>query len=211
MKASLSGLYAITPSGMDRQLLLFKVEQALKAGTKMIQYRDKQRPIETRYQIAQAIKTQCDHYQALLIINDDVSLALKVKASGVHLGKNDIELAEARHRLGHQFIGISCYNELDRAIAAEKAGANYVAFGRFFPSASKPDATQANLALLREAHSVLSIPIVAIGGITPANGQLLIDAGAQVVAVIDGLFGQPDVYASALQYQHLFNTMKGTT
>jgi len=210
MKVSLSGLYAITPSGMDRQLLLCKVEQALKGGAKIIQYRDKQRPAEARYQIAQAIKTRCDQHQALLIINDDVSLALKVTANGVHLGKDDIALAEARHRLSNQIIGISCYNKLDKAIAAEKAGADYVAFGRFFPSKSKPDAIQADLELLREARSALSIPIVAIGGITPDNGQLLIDAGAHAVAVIDGLFGQQDVYASALHYRNLFNKMKGT-
>jgi len=209
-KASLSGLYAITPSGMDRQRLLFKVEQALKAGTKFIQYRDKQRPAEARYQIAQAIKAQCDHYQALFIINDDVSLALKVKASGVHLGKNDTALDEARRRLSHQIIGVSCYNELDKAVAAQKAGADYVAFGRFFPSKSKPDAIQASLELLHQARSALSIPIVAIGGITPNNGQSLIDAGAHAVAIIDGLFGQHDVYASALQYRNLFNKMKDT-
>jgi thiamine-phosphate pyrophosphorylase len=147
----------------------------------------------------------CRQHGVLFIINDDVTLAKETRADGVHLGREDVPLAEARKLLGTRaIIGVSCYNELARAQAAQKQGADYVAFGRFFPSRTKPQAVQANLDLLREAKRKLHIPVVAIGGITPENGASLIAAGADALAVIEGVFGQADVRAAAERYARLF-------
>jgi len=142
-----------------------------------------------------------------LIVNDDPRLAWDIGADGVHLGQDDPPYEEARALLGPEAtLGVSCYNSLDRAVSAQRIGADYVAFGRFFPSKTKPRAKQAPLALLREARRQLSIPIVAIGGITPENGSALIEAGADRVAVIEGVFGQPDPEAAGCPYTGLLRT-----
>ena len=141
----------------------------------------------------------------MFIVNDDITLAKQTKASGVHLGREDASVADAREQLGPQaIIGVSCYNELTRAETAQAQGADYIAFGRFFPSRTKPQAVQANPDLLREAKKKLHIPVVAIGGITPENGAALIAAGADALAVIEGVFGQPDIRAAAERYARLF-------
>jgi thiamine-phosphate pyrophosphorylase len=141
----------------------------------------------------------------LFIINDDVTLAKETQADGVHLGREDAAIAQARKQLGSRaIIGVSCYNELARAEQAAAQGADYVAFGRFFPSRTKPQAVPASLDLLREAKKKLHIPVVAIGGITPENGASLIAAGANALAVIEGVFGQADVRAAAERYASLF-------
>ena len=141
----------------------------------------------------------------VFLVNDDVELAKQTQADGVHLGREDVSLVQARTQLGPQaIIGVSCYNELARAVQAQNEGADYVAFGRFFPSRTKPQAVQADLELLREAKTKLHIPIVAIGGITPENGASLIAAGADALAVIEGVFGQADVRAAAARYARLF-------
>jgi len=123
----------------------------------------------------------------------------------VHLGQTDGNIAQARKQLGQNaIIGVSCYNSLELAITAETEGANYVAFGRFFPSTSKPLAAPAQLQTLHQAKAKLNVPIVAIGGILPENGQSLLKAGADLLAVIGGLFDhEPE--QSARAYQELFN------
>ena len=147
----------------------------------------------------------CHDHGIPLIINDDVELAVAVGAHGVHLGKADSTVRSARKQLGAEaIIGVSCYNELERAVEAASEGADYVAFGRFFPSQSKPDTVTADPELLRQARQRLGIPVVAIGGITPENGQPLITAGAQLLAAIHGVFGQADVQAAARRYAELF-------
>jgi thiamine-phosphate pyrophosphorylase len=141
----------------------------------------------------------------LFIVNDDAALARQSQADGVHLGREDTAPVQARARLGSRaIIGVSCYNELPRAQAAQEQGADYVAFGRFFPSRTKPQAVQAGPELLHEAKKKLRIPVVAIGGITPENGASLIAAGADALAVIEGVFGQADVRAAAERYAQLF-------
>jgi thiamine-phosphate pyrophosphorylase len=200
------GLYAITDSGLipaDR--LLDAVEQAILGGARLIQYRDKSTRPERRRQQAQALNSLCQAYAVPLIINDEVELAVRVNAAGVHLGRDDRDLATARAQLGAAaYIGVSCYNHLETALAAARTGADYVAFGSFFPSFIKPAAVRADLALLRQARQRLTLPIVAIGGITPANGKALIAAGADYLAVISGVFGQPDIRAAAQSYASLF-------
>ncbi len=200
------GLYAIT----DRELasgegIIRQVEQALAGGVRAVQYRDKGTDRERRRQEARALLELCRSRCVPLIINDDPELAAAIGADGVHLGKGDAGILQAREILGPQaLIGVSCYNHLDLALAAEAQGADYVAFGRFFSSSTKPDAVQADLALLREARPLLHIPIVAIGGITPENGGPLVAAGADMLAVIHGLFGQPDIRAACERFNTLF-------
>ncbi len=206
MKHRLHGLYAIT----DRDLagadgIVVQVERALEGGARLIQYRDKGENHTRRLGEARALLALCRAHGAPLIINDDIALAQEIGADGVHIGRDDAALALARRRLGPEaIIGVSCYNDLQRAEQAQAGGANYVAFGRFFASGTKPQAVQADLALLRQARSVLHLPLVAIGGITPENGAQLIRAGADMLAVIQGVFGQPDIRGACRAFAKLF-------
>jgi len=198
-----SGLYAITQTEHKScDTIVLEVEAALRGGAVVVQYRDKQ-PKDAD-QLASRLLKLCQHYKAPLLINDDVDLALRVGADGVHIGRDDGDIKRARQRLGEQaIIGVSCYDSVDHAQLAQNQGATYVAFGRFFPSSSKPLALPANIQTLRMAKQVLTIPIVAIGGILPENGSLLLEAGADLLAVIGGLFDdQPE--QSARAYLSLF-------
>lgn len=200
------GLYAITDAVLlpgDR--LTGAVEQAIFGGARLIQYRDKSHDTARRLAQAEALNELCQHHAIPLIINDDVELAARVGAAGVHVGKNDPAFAIARARLGDRaIIGVSCYDRLDLALEAARAGADYVAFGAFFPSPTKPTEIRASIALLRQARTALNIPIVAIGGITPDNAPLLLEAGADALAVVSAVFAQPDVRAAARRFAALF-------
>lgn len=203
---SCRGLYAITDALLipdDR--LIVAVEQAILGGARLIQYRDKSPDAARRLTQATALNALCRRHAIPLIVNDDVELAVQVGAAGVHIGKDDPVLAIARARLGQQaIIGVSCYDRLDLALEAVRAGADYVAFGAFFPSPTKPTEVRASIALLRKARAALSVPIVTIGGITPDNAPLLLDVGADALAVVSGVFGQPDIQAAARRYANLF-------
>lgn len=205
-KPSCRGLYAITDALLipdDR--LTIVVEQAILGGARMIQYRDKSHDTARRLAQARVLDELCQRHAVPLIINDDVALAAQIGAAGVHVGKDDPSFATARARLGgNAIIGVSCYDRLDLALEAARAGADYVAFGAFFPSPTKPTEIRASIALLRNARAALNLPIVAIGGITPDNAPLLLDAGADALAVVSGVFGQPDIQAAARRYTALF-------
>lgn len=207
MKPVGRGLYAITDTGLtpDIRQLVKAVEQAILGGARLIQYRDKSTLQEQRWQQAQALRALCSTHDIPLIINDDIKLAAAVNAAGVHLGKNDASLQDARACLGDAaIVGVSCYNRLDLAHKAIRAGADYVAFGSFFPSSTKPAAVQADITLLKEVKQYLAIPIVAIGGITPNNGRALVDAGADFLAVVSGIFANADIRTAAEAYSTLF-------
>jgi len=206
-KSNLAGLYAIADTRyLDDARLMHAVAEAITGGARVIQYRDKKHDSKSRLQQASELAKACHQHGVLFIVNDDAGLTKQVKADGVHLGREDMPLAQARAQLGPEaIIGVSCYNELERALKAQADGADYVAFGRFFPSRTKPQAVQADPGLLREARQKLRVPIVAIGGITPENGASLIAAGADALAVIEGVFGQADVRAAARRYAQLFN------
>jgi len=202
----LHGLYAITDARLAAARgLATQVEAALEGGARIIQYRDKGSDRPRRLREAETLRQLTERYRALLIINDDVELAHQCGADGVHLGRDDITLPEARQRLGTgAIIGVSCYNRLELALQAGRLGADYVAFGRFFSSRSKPEAVQAEAQLLRQARQHLQLPLVAIGGITPENGRQLIEAGADMLAVIHAVFGQPDIRLACTQLQNIF-------
>jgi len=203
----LRGLYAITDERLMTELdFLLKAEQALLGGARLIQYRDKSSDTEKRLYQASALKQLCKKNNSLLIINDDIELARTVQAHGVHLGKDDTSIEHARQQLGEDsIIGISCYNQLDLALEAEKAGADYVAFGAFFPSLTKPDAHTASLELLKSAKQQLQLPICCIGGITVDNADTLIDQGADMTAIITDLFSSNDIQTTASHITRLFS------
>lgn len=196
------GLYAITPANLAGEALLAAVQEVIAGGAVMIQYRAKE---GLKKMEALALQQLCATFGTPLIINDDPALAADVGAAGVHLGRDDADPDEARRVLGPGgIIGVSCYDSLERARAAVAQGADYVAFGRFFPSRSKPAAVQAPLSLLERARAEIAKPIVAIGGITPDNGAGLIAAGADLLAVIEGVFGAADRRHTARHYAELF-------
>ncbi len=206
---ALRGLYAITPGEpLPRLSWEEAVEAALRGGAAVIQYRDKSADPARRRDLATALLRLCRARNVPLIINDDVDLAREVGADGVHLGREDVGVPVARSSLGPgAIIGVSCYSSVDLAVCAAAEGADYVAFGRFFPSRTKPQATPADVDVLREARRRLpSLPLVAIGGITPENGAALIAAGADMLAVIDGVFGHSGICAASRAFSRLFHT-----
>ncbi len=203
MKFPATGLYAITQTeGKDNKRILQDVESAFKGGAKVLQYRDKTE--RNKIELAKQLLQLCRRYQAPLLINDDALLAKQIAADGVHIGRDDGGIQAAREILGPQaIIGQSCYNDIELARTAQENGADYIAFGRFFPSGSKPLAAPADIETLQQAKSQIHLPIVAIGGILPENGSSLLTAGADLLAVIGGVFDhQPEHAAKA--YSKLF-------
>jgi thiamine-phosphate pyrophosphorylase len=198
------GVYLITPDETDTARLLTRV-QPLLAGTTWLQYRNKAVDAATRLNQAQALQRLCAHAGVPLVINDDAALALQVGAAGVHLGEDDGDIAAARTLLGPQaIIGASCYDELALAQRAVQAGASYVAFGAFFPSRSKITPRRASPELLRQS-AALGVPRVAIGGLTPDNAPPIVAAGADLIAVISGVFAEPDPLAALQAYRRCFD------
>ena len=199
------GVYAITDDTLLTNRLLLAVEAALAGGCRILQYRSKQTDRGKLLAETKALLALCEQYDAKLLINDNAELALAVGAHGVHLGQEDMPIAEARALLGSQaIIGITCHDSLSLAVAAQQAGADYVAFGRFFPSSTKQSAPPADLSVLGVAKAQLTIPVVAIGGITLDNAPSVIAAGADMLAVVGDLFSAPDITARAYAYCELF-------
>lgn len=201
------GLYAITDPGLlPGARLPDAVRAALAGGVRIVQYRNKPADAATRLGEATLLAQLCHEAGALFLVNDDVALALACGAHGVHLGQQDGAIDAARERLGEAaVIGQTCHASISLALAAQSAGADYVAFGRFFPSRTKPLAPPADLALLPEARAALRIPVVAIGGVTVDNAPRLIAAGADAVGVIHDLFSADDIAARAREFAALFN------
>lgn len=207
MKATIKGLYAITPEIADTAALLDKVAQALDGGASLVQYRSKSEDVALKHEQATELIELCHRHHVPLIINDDVRLAALTEADGVHVGEDDASLKEARINLGpDKIIGVSCYQDLARARELAAWGADYVAFGSFYPSPTKPEARPCPLGLLTEAKRVLRVPVVAIGGVTTENAAALVAAGADAVAVISALFDSADVRRTAAQFASLFQT-----
>lgn len=178
----------------------------LQGGAPILQYRNKLADSQLRLVQATALRKLTREFGTTFIINDDAQLARQVDADGVHLGSDDGNVIEARKRLGgDKKIGVSCYNRLELAQQAVQQGSDYVAFGAFFASSIKPDAPVATLELLQQARRELSVPIVAIGGITLQNGNQLIEAGADALAVISAVFGATDIQYAAQQFSTLFS------
>ncbi len=205
MNKPISGLYAVTPEMTDSIALISKVDAALRGGARVIQYRSKAIAESLRRTQAGELARLCRTWNALFIVNDNVALAREVDADGVHLGKDDGGVLAARSMLGPgKLIGVSCYNEIGRAREAQSQGADYVAFGSFFSSSTKPDAIPTGAELLQIATLEIRLPVVAIGGINENNAAVLIAAGADAVAVVSALFDAIDVEAQARRFARLF-------
>lgn len=201
----LRGLYAITPDCPRGEQLLSDVEAALAGGCRIVQYRDKISDMPEQVRRAEALRALTRRFSAQLLINDDLALAALVDADGVHLGQDDGNLLAARAILGpDKILGASCYADFRLAAAAHAAGADYVAFGAVYPSPTKPQAARAEPGLFARARHELGSTTCAIGGITLDNAAPLIEAGADLIAVITDLFSAPDITARAAAYQRLF-------
>lgn len=208
MPMPLTGIYAITDDKLqDPEQLPAAVEAALQGGISLLQYRAKTGSFDERQRTAATLQSLCDKYHVPLLINDDISLCQAVGAAGVHVGTQDASIAQAREILGiNAIIGATCHDSLELAIAAQHAGASYVAFGRFFPSRTKPTASPADLALLSHARKAVSLPIVAIGGINAENGAAVRAAGADMLAVVHGIFGADDIYTNTAALVRVFSS-----
>jgi thiamine-phosphate pyrophosphorylase len=207
MTRSLRGLYAITPDPLaaDSTRLLEAAAAALRGGAVLLQYRDKHSAPARRLALARELAILCRTHGAALIVNDDAQLAAAAGAAGVHLGAGDGDPRDARALLGTDaIIGVTCGNDLARAQAAIDAGASYVAFGRLFPSRTKPDAAPAELDTLRRARARWNIAVCGIGGITADLAPQVIAAGADLVAAVDGVFGGENVESAARSYANCF-------
>ena len=195
MAGRISGLYVITDARRPPPVALeTAVAAALRGGAGIVQYRDKSPDPARRQAEAQAIGALCREAGATFIVNDDIDLARAVAADGVHLGRDDGDIAAARAALGDAgLIGVSCYDDLERARQALAAGADYLAFGSVYPSPTKPDAVQAPLEIFAAARGLTDRPLVAIGGINAANIAAVTAAGADAAAVVDAVFGAADI------------------
>jgi thiamine-phosphate pyrophosphorylase len=202
----ISGLYAITPDESNTAELLHKSRLVLQGGAPILQYRNKLADAALRQIQAEDLRELTREFDAIFIVNDDAQLAQRVAADGVHLGGDDGSVAVARSLLGtDKLIGVSCYNRLELARQAAQDGADYVAFGAFFASSVKPNAAVASLELLQQARREIALPIVAIGGITLENGEALLAAGADALAVISAVFSANDIAQTARKFSKLTN------
>lgn len=206
MRHRLRGLYVITDTvHFTRDALVRAVADAIAGGARIVQYRDKSDALARRLAEASALRSLTLEHEVLFLINDDLDLAEAVAADGVHLGREDGAINAARARLGSDaVIGASCYNSFERARDAAQAGVDYVAFGSFFSSTTKPDAVPAGLELLTRAKQELSVPVCAIGGITKETAPGLITAGADMLAVISAVFAATDIEVAARDFSTLW-------
>jgi thiamine-phosphate pyrophosphorylase len=182
------GLYLITPDDASTERFLKRVIPTLSPNIAILQYRNKLASAEQMHEQSSTLLAECHRHGIVLIINDAISLAHEIGADGVHLGEHDGDIAAARQQLGsNTIIGASCYNSLALAKKAVNDGADYIAFGAIYASATKPQARHAGLELFSQAAH-LNIPMVAIGGITPDNAAHTVAAGANFIAVIGAVF-----------------------
>ena len=209
----LRGLYAITPDETDTTRLEQSVRTLFAAAASecaALQYRNKPASAATRLEQARRLAALARANRVPFIVNDDVRLAIAVAADGVHLGRDDGDIGAARAALRGKLLGVSCYDSIAAARSAVAAGADYVAFGSVFPSATKPGAVRAPLDLFEQAK-VLGVSLVAIGGITPQNAADVLRAGADALAVISALFDAPDLTVRAREFARLFANQPGAT
>ncbi len=204
-KNKLQGLYGITDPTLCGSHIIDNGEQAISGGAQIIQYRNKMANKPQQFDEAQALQALCQKHQRVFIINDDITLALAINADGVHLGQTDSSIPSAREQLGKEkIIGVTCHSDLGAAKDAQLQGTDYVAFGRFYPSQTKPAAPPAEIDILHQAKAQLQLPVVAIGGVTIENAPTLINAGADMLAVIHAVFAQDNIKQSAQNLSQLF-------
>ena len=201
----INGLYAITPDLENTDDLLGRAQQVLEGGAQLIQYRNKLASDVLLREQARLLLQLCREYKVPLIINDHLDLVLEIDADGLHVGRDDASITKARNQLGwNKIVGASCYDNLDLALQAEKEGADYVAFGAFFPSLTKPAAVAVSMNLIEQAKKKLAVPMVGIGGIQLSNAKAVIESGCTAIAVCNDLFHAENIKEKAAQYAQLF-------
>jgi len=206
-KNKLKGLYAITSPNLSGDDLMAQTQKAIISGIGILQYRNKTADLAQQEYEANILSTLCKKNNVIFIINDNIELALAVNADGVHLGQSDQNIEYARQQLGgNKIIGVTCNNKIDYALTAQQQGADYVAFGRFFNSTTKPTAPLADLSLLQQAKKVITLPIVAIGGITHQLAPLVLNEGVDMIAVIQGIFSEKDIPTAVQKFVQIINT-----
>ncbi|MGE4456473.1 MAG: thiamine phosphate synthase [Arcobacteraceae bacterium] len=201
----MKGLYVITPelTKPDNQTMDM-LESALKGGARILQLRNKKSDDYELFDLASSIKELCKKYDSLFIIDDRVALAKKVQSDGVHIGKFDMKLKDIREDLKDFIIGVSCYGNVNYAKNMEAQGADYVAFGSFFHSPTKPESNIVPLDTIAKAKEIITVPICAIGGITLDNAPLLVNQGVDMVSVISDIWQNQDIITRAKNYTKLF-------
>ena len=202
--ARLRGLYAITPEMKDTAALAERVSRCLAGGASLVQYRAKALDGTLALEQARRLAALCRNAGALFIVNDSIELARACGADGIHLGRDDASVIDARRALPRSIVGASCYDDPARAAAAARDGADYVGIGSVFASGTKPGARRAPLEAIGEAARLSGLPVAAIGGIDLSNARLARDAGADMLAVISALFDAPDVEAAARGFSRLY-------
>jgi thiamine-phosphate pyrophosphorylase len=199
------GLYVITDEVLTPKADMFSmVESSLKGGAKFVQLRDKNSSYDELLNISKELKPLVNRYGAKYIINDNLELAIESNADGLHIGRDDTELKEARVRLDGKIIGVSCYGDIDRALKMESLGADYVAFGSFFVSPTKPKSGVVDMSIVAKARERLNIPICVIGGLKLESSRELISLGADMVAIISDIWNSEDIENRANNYSKLF-------
>lgn len=210
-RARLRGLYAITPECADTESLVARIRLCLEGGARIVQYRAKSLAPSAALEQARRLAHECRRAGALFIVNDSPELAIAAGADGVHLGRDDADPRGARIRMPRGVIGVSCYADPAHARDAAAAGADYVAIGSLFPSSTKPGAVHAPLEAIARAKAAGGLPVAAIGGIGPSNAARVLDAGADMLAVISALYEAPDVRAAARSISRLFESQQRST
>ena len=197
----MSGLYGITdPALTPGEALLPACAAALRGGMRVLQYRDKGADAHTRRTRADQLRQLTRDANALLIINDDTELARACGADGVHLGQSDGDIGAARALLGESaIVGVTCHDSRHLAMVAAEQGADYVAFGAFFPTGTKTPKSRAEPEILAWWSELMETPCVAIGGITVENAPALVAAGADFLAVVAGVWEYGDGPAAAVR------------
>jgi len=188
---TLGGIYLVTPDSIPSNF--FDVtEKALISGVSILQYRSKSSGFNDKLELAQKLSRLAYRYNKIFIIDDDADLAMAVNADGLHIGKDDIPLSEARERLPDKIIGYSTYGSLEIAVEAQSLGADYVSFGPFFATISKKDAGLYDIKVLEEIRKYIHVPVFAIGGINPQNAAILRPYNLDGICVISWVYSSDD-------------------
>lgn len=203
-------LYAVTDRAwVGKQTLLEQVEDALKGGVTCVQLREKELEKEKFLAEALEMKKLCTKYQIPFIINDNVEIALKCKADGIHVGQSDMEAGNVRKLAGeHMIIGVSV-RTVEEAVAAERAGADYLGVGAMFPTSTKLDAADVSYETLKEICSTVTIPVVAIGGINKNNIQELAGTGVDGIALVSAIFAAENIEETCRELKSISKKMVG--
>jgi len=193
------GFYYVTDGRLSKRMAIEEVRLALEGGAAIVQYREKELPVEERIGVAKRLAVLCSG-RAVFIVNDEVEVAQAAGADGVHIGREDVSLKTARYLLGKdRLVGVTVHS-VEEAVAADKGGADYVAVSPIFTTSTKKDAgAPVGLETLRAVKAAVQMPVAAIGGINESNADSVIAAGADMVCAISATAGKPDI-KSAVKY-----------